>query len=180
MGMAHDPIGAGVEEQSKLVGRGLGAGGAVGGQMRLPRFDVIFRLAAPAVAILVEYARIAAIEVGDDEASVGSVHAGLDAGDDALDAAPARGAVEKLRETSNLSVLRRRLEPRLRVGLEVQYMPAQGRSRRDAEDEVEALGTTPVENLGTTIMAVAAFHEFDISQVAQSPESELTQIPSRA
>src|ERR1022692_3507019 len=59
--------------------------------MRLPGFDVIFGLAAPAVDILIEHARIAGIEIGDDEACVGPLHASFDAGDDALDAAPTRG-----------------------------------------------------------------------------------------
>jgi hypothetical protein len=67
----HDPIGAGVQEQPKLIGRGLCAGRAIRRQMRLPGFDVIFGLTAPAVAILVERARIAAVEIGDDEARVG-------------------------------------------------------------------------------------------------------------
>src|SRR6202795_562324 len=55
-------------------------------------------------------------------------------------------------------------------------MPAQGRSRRDAEDEVEALGATPVENLGTTIMAVAAQQNFGLWPVGadrpQQPSQE--------
>jgi hypothetical protein len=45
-------IGAGVEEQPRLVGRGLAAGGPIRRQMRLPGFDVIFGLSTPAVAIL--------------------------------------------------------------------------------------------------------------------------------
>src|ERR1035437_2032824 len=118
--------------------------------MRLPGFDVIFGLSAPAVAILIERARIAPLEVGDDEACIWSVRPSLDAGDDALDATP------KLRETADFAVLGRRLEARLRLGFEVHYVLAQGRRRRDAEDEVEAIGPTPVENLRTAIMAVAA------------------------
>ena len=51
----HEPVGAGVQEQPELVGRGLGAGGAVGRQMRLPGLDVVFRLAAPAVDICLLY-----------------------------------------------------------------------------------------------------------------------------
>src|ERR1019366_9066905 len=47
--------------------------------------------------------------------------------DDALDATPARGAVEKLRETADFAVLGRRLEARLRLGFEVHYVLAQGR-----------------------------------------------------
>ena len=48
-----------MQEQPELVGRGLGAGGAVGRQMRLPGLDVVFRLAAPSVDILVKYTGVA-------------------------------------------------------------------------------------------------------------------------
>src|SRR5450759_220162 len=135
--------------------------------MRLPGFDVIFGLSAPAVAILIERARIAPLEVGDDEACIWSVRPSLDAGDDALDATPACGAVEKLRETADFAVLGRRLEARLRLGFDVHYVLAQGRRRRDAEDEVEAIGPTPVENLRTAIMAVAAQQNFVLGQLAR-------------
>jgi len=47
-------------------------------------------------------------------------------------------------------------ETRFRIDLEVQCMPAQGRRRRDAEDEVQAIGPTTGENLGTAIVTVAA------------------------
>ena len=57
----HQPVGAGVQEQAQLVGRGPRARGAVCRQMRLPGFDVIFRLAAPAVVILVEPAGSCAV-----------------------------------------------------------------------------------------------------------------------
>src|ERR1019366_9642795 len=99
----HMIQGACVEEQPQLVGRGLGAGGAIRRQMRLPGFDVIFGLSAPAVEILIERARIAPLEVGDDEACIWSVRPSLDAGADALDATPARGAVETLRDTADFA-----------------------------------------------------------------------------
>lgn len=50
----HQPVGAGMQEQPELVGRPSCAGGAVGGEMRLPRLDVVLGNAAPAVDILVE------------------------------------------------------------------------------------------------------------------------------
>ena len=71
---------SGVQEQPQLVGRGFGARGAVRRQMRLPGFDVIFGLATPAVDILIEHARIAGVEIGGDEACVGPVRTGFDAG----------------------------------------------------------------------------------------------------
>jgi hypothetical protein len=38
-------------------------------------------------------------------------------------------------------------------------MPAQGRCRRAAEEEIEPVGATEVENLGREIMAVAAHQD---------------------
>src|SRR6516164_9983024 len=45
----EEPVGTGVKEEAELVGRGLMAGGAVGGEMVLPRLDVVLRLTARAV-----------------------------------------------------------------------------------------------------------------------------------
>jgi hypothetical protein len=42
---------------------------------------VVFGLAAPAIDILVERAGVALLEIGDDEACVGTLRASLDAGD---------------------------------------------------------------------------------------------------
>src|ERR1022692_1748020 len=123
--------------------------------MRLPGLDVIFGLTAPAVDILIEHACIAGVEIGGDEACVGPVRASFDAGDDALDAAPTRGPVKELLEAAGLAV-GRILEARLRAGLEIPDMPAQCRGRRDAQDVIETVGPTPVENLGTAIVTVGA------------------------
>ncbi len=57
---------------------------------------MVFGLAAPAMDILIKNAGVAALQVRDDEAWVEPVRAGLDAGDDLLDAALAFGAVEAL------------------------------------------------------------------------------------
>jgi len=144
----HEPICACVQEQPELVGRGLGARGAVGRQMRLPGLDVVFRLAAPAVDILVKYTGVADLQVGDDEACVGPFRAGLHTGDDPLDAAPAGGPVEELLEAARLAFLRRGLEARLRAGLEALDVPAQRRGRRDAQDIIETIGSTPSRTSG--------------------------------
>src|SRR5450755_4716139 len=87
--------------------------------MRLPGFDVIFRLAAPAITILVEPAGVALHQIGDDEARVGPLRAGLEAGDNALDAAPARGPVVKLFVTARLAILRRGFVAGFHAGLEI-------------------------------------------------------------
>jgi hypothetical protein len=52
---------------------------------------------------------------------------------------------------------------------------AQGRRRRDAEDEVEAIGSTPIENLGTTIMAIAAQQNFGLGPVGAKRPQQSTQ-----
>jgi hypothetical protein len=57
--------------------------------MRLPRLDVIFGLAPPAVDILVKDTGVADLQVRDDEARVRPFRADFDACDDPLDPAPA-------------------------------------------------------------------------------------------
>ena len=113
---------------------------------------MIFGLAAPAVDILIEHARIAGAEIGGDEACVGPVRASFDTGDDAFDAAPTRRPVKELLKAARLPVVRRVLEARLRAGLEIPDMPAQCRGRRDAEDVIEAVGPTPVEDLWACLL----------------------------
>src|SRR6202051_4214228 len=124
--------------------------------MRLPGLDLVFRLTAPAVDILVKDTGVADLHISDDEACGGPVRSDFDAGDDPLDAAPARGPVEELLEAARLALLRRRLEAHLRAGLKALDVAAQCRRRRDAQDVVETVGSTPVENFGTAIMTVAA------------------------
>src|SRR6266511_1359314 len=79
--------------------------------MSFPGLDVVFRLAAPAVELLVQRSATAMAEVGDDEAGIGAVGTGLDAGDDAADPAPAAGGVMELLEAADLARGRRGLRP---------------------------------------------------------------------
>src|ERR1700731_3141936 len=102
--------------------------------MRLPGFDVIFGLAAPAIDILIKDAGVAALQVRDDEACVGPVRASLDAGSDTLDAAPAFGAVEELLEAAHLAILRGGFEARFRGGLRALDRAPQGGGRGNARD----------------------------------------------
>src|SRR5260370_15242783 len=102
----EEPVGTGVKEEAELVGRGLMAGGAVGGEMVLPRLDVVLRLTARAVEPLVERLAAAALEIGDDKASVGSLGAGLDPRDDAFDPAPTAGGIVELRKAPYLAARR--------------------------------------------------------------------------
>src|SRR5690242_7437619 len=69
------------------------AGSAVGGEVVLPCLDVVLGLAAGAVEPLVKVLGPAAFEVGDDKAGVGALGPRFDAGDDALNPAPARGGI---------------------------------------------------------------------------------------
>ena len=144
-----------MQEQPELVGRRLGAGRAVGRQMRLPGLDVVLGRAAPAVDILVERLGLSTGEVGDDEAGVGALIADLDAGDDALDPAPTGGAVEELLEAPDLACCRRRCEARRRAGLQAGDVLAQGRGGRQAEDEVDIVGAAPVNDQRAAVVAVA-------------------------
>src|SRR6266853_91977 len=102
----EEPVGTGVKEEAKLVGRSLMAGGAVGGEMVLPRLDMVFRLTARAVEPLIERLGATALQVGDDKASIGSLGAGLDPRDNALDPAPAAGSIVELRKAPHLAARR--------------------------------------------------------------------------
>ena len=73
--------------------------------MRLPRLDVIFGLASPAVDVLVKDTGVAELQVRDDEARVWPFRADFDARDDPLDAAPARSSVEELLKRRSLPSL---------------------------------------------------------------------------
>src|ERR1700704_2398599 len=143
--------------------------------MRLPRFDVVFSLAAPAVDILVKDTGVARFQIGDDEACVGPFRADFDACDNPLDVAPARGPVEELLEAARLALLRCGLEARLHAGLEALDMPAQCRGRRDAQDIIETVGPTPVENFGTAIMAVATHQDFRFRPVGADRPQQAAQ-----
>src|SRR4051812_25666993 len=145
-----------MEEQPQLVGCGPCARSAVGGEMGLPGFDVIFGLAAPAIELLVEPAGRPFLEIGHDEARVGTLLAHLDASDDTLDAGPAFGAVVKFLEAACLAVVGRGLEAGRGAGFQIADMAAQCRGWRDAQDEVVTARATPVDNLGTAIMTIAA------------------------
>jgi hypothetical protein len=125
-------------------------------EMGLPGFDVIFRAAASAINVLVERLRLAAREISDDEPPIGPFFARFDACNNTFDAAPTCGAVVKLLEPAHLGLLRPGLETAFGARLERFDMTAQGRGRRNAEDEVEAVRPAEVDDLGATIVAVGA------------------------
>ena len=122
----HQPVGAGVEEQAKLVGGGLGAGCAIGGEVGFPGFDVVFSLAPPAIDLFIEPARRALFEIGDDKACVGPLFADFDAGDDTLHAAPTSGAIVEGLEAAGLAITGRGIEACLGAGFQIGDVAAQG------------------------------------------------------
>ena len=103
--------------------------------------------------------------------SRGSVGAGLNARDDALDPAPARGAVVELRVTAHLARMWGGDGARHRAGFQAFDMTAQGRRRRDAKDEVDPVGATPVEDLRAAIVAVGAQQDRRSGQLARIARS---------
>src|SRR5215210_1852875 len=92
-----------MQKQPELVGGCFGAGRAIGSKVRLPGFDVVLRRAASAIDLFIEHTRVSGWQARDDEAGVGPLGPGLDAGDDALNPAPAGGAVVELRVTAHLA-----------------------------------------------------------------------------
>ena len=117
---------------------------------------MIFSAAAPAIDVLVKDLWPAAGEIGDDEPGVGSVFARFDAGNNTFDAAPTCGAVVKLLEAAHFGLLRPGLETAFGARLERFDMAAQGRGRRNAEDEIETVRPAEVDDLGAAIVAVGA------------------------
>src|SRR5215212_5578919 len=115
-----------MQKQPELVGAGLGAGRAIGGKVRLPRLDVVLRRAAPAIVLFIEHTSVSGRQARDDEASICPIGPGLNAGDDALNPAPARGAVVELRVAAHLARLRGGGVARYRASFQALDMPSQG------------------------------------------------------
>src|SRR3954465_8917742 len=112
-----------MQKQPELVRGGLRAGGPIGGKVRLPRFDVVLRRAAPAIDVFIKDTRVSGRQARDDEAGVCSIGPSLNAGDDALDPAPAGGAVVELRGTAHPARLWGGDEARQRAGFQALDMP---------------------------------------------------------
>ncbi len=74
--------------------------------MVLPRLDVVLGLPARTIKPQVKFLGAATFKIGHDEAGVGSLGPGLDAGDDALGPAPAPGGIVELRKAPHLAARR--------------------------------------------------------------------------
>ena len=62
------PVGAPVQHEPHLIGAGLRAGRAVGGEMPLPALDVVFGLSPGRVELFVKVLATSALEIGNDVA----------------------------------------------------------------------------------------------------------------
>src|SRR6202022_5117885 len=112
---------------------------------------------------------------GGDEGVCGPLRASPPTGGDPLDAAPAGGPVEELLEAARLAFLWRGLEARFRAGLEALDVPAQRRGRRDTQDIIETIGSTPVEDFRTAIMAVGAQQYLGVGPVGPDRPQQAAQ-----
>src|SRR5512134_3943856 len=108
---------------------------------------MVFRLAAPEVEILVQRSAVAVAKIGDDEAGIGALVTGLDAGDDAADPAPAAGSVVEFLKAAHLAGAGIGLEAGQGAGLQAGDMPTKRAGRGEAEDVIEGVRFAPVEHL---------------------------------
>ena len=69
-----------------------------------------------------------------------------------------------------------RFEARLGVRLQARDVPAQGRGRRQAEDEVDAVGAAPVNDQRTAIVAVGPDQDAGVRPVASDRPHEPAQV----
>src|SRR5512144_2932852 len=134
--------------------------------MGFPGFYVVFRLSTPAIEFLVQRPAVAVAEVGDDEAGVGAVAAGLDAGDDAADPAPGLGGVMEFLEATDLASARIGLEAGRGAFIEAGGMPAERAGRGEAEDVVETLRLAPIHDFRAGVMAVGTNEDLDRGPMA--------------
>ncbi len=91
-----------MQHQTHLVGGRLRPRCPVRCEMGLPGLDVIFRLAAGGIQLLVQVLAAAALEIGDDVAGVAPIGADLDPGDDTALFRPGPGRIEECLEPAQL------------------------------------------------------------------------------
>src|SRR6202048_2000802 len=130
--------------------------------MVLPCLDVVLGLTTRAVEAL----GAAAFEAGDDEPGIGALVPGLDAGNDALDPAPALRGIVELPEAPHLAAVRRRLEARGGALLQRCDMKAERCVEGQAEDPIHPVLPAPVEHFRGSIMAVGTQQDLDLWPMA--------------
>src|ERR1700757_4338484 len=134
--------------------------------MVLPCLDVVLGLTTRAVEPLVEVLGAAAFEAGDDEPGSGALEPGLDAGDDALDPAPALRGIVELPEAPHLAAPGRRLEARGGALLQRGDMTAECGVGGQAEDPIHPVLPAPVEHFRGRIMALGPQQEIGLWPMA--------------
>src|SRR5947207_7272408 len=151
------------------------AGGAVGGEMVLPRLDVVLRLTARAIDPLIELLGAAALQVGDDKAGIGSLDAGLDPRDDALDAAPAAGGIVELRKAPHLAARRCRREAFSSGFLQRLDMALQRRIGGQPQHPIDPVVSAPVEDFRAGVVRIGAQQDLDPGPMGAQGADEATQ-----
>src|ERR1700739_3858738 len=156
------------------------AGSAIGGEVVLPRLDVVFSLAAGAIEPFVEVLGAAAFQVGDNEAGIGSFRPDFNPRDDALHPAPALGGIVELHETTHLAAVRR--HPGLGWGRLLEAVGGGLLHRRtkagespiwgQAEEPIGPVRPTPVEHFRGRVMAVGAQQDLDLGPMAADGADE--------
>src|SRR5262252_4190685 len=122
------------------------AGSAIGGEVVLPRLDVVLGLAAGAVEPLVKVLGAATFKVGDNKAGVSALGPRFDAGDDALDPAPAPGGIVELDEAAQLAAGRCQLKALSRAFLQCHDMAGESHIGGQTKDPIDPVRPTPVEH----------------------------------
>ena len=176
-----------MDEQPELVGGGLAARGAIGGEVQLVRLDQVFRpvgsadipgdrlkpMAAGAVDRLVQPPR-RTLEVGDDEPAIGALRRGLHAGDDLPRDLPGLGGIAELGVAARLG--RRAGEPSHGGGVgQGRDLTEQSLVAGEAEDVADPVPLQPAQGLGPAVVAVAADQDLDPGPVLTDRADEVAQ-----
>ena len=74
-----------MQHEAHLIGQGLGAGGAIRGEMRLPGLDMVLGLPTGGIDLFVEMLAAPAVQVCHDVAGITPPRTDLDARDHASD-----------------------------------------------------------------------------------------------
>jgi hypothetical protein len=130
---------------------------------------------ARAIDLFIDGARRTDIEAGGDEACVHAVGPSFDAGDDAFNAIPARGAVVEFLEAPELVGTTCGGEARRRALLQRVDMAAQRGRRSDTERIIDAVGAAEAQHFRRTIMAVAAQQDLDPRPMAANARDHAAQ-----
>ncbi len=114
-------------------------------------------------------------QIGDDEAAVGALGTGLDAGDDAaLDLVPAFGGVAEIAVAPNLFSLACEATQSGVFG-ERADLAQQHRIAGEPEDVADTLALAPRHRLGPAVMAVAAHDDLDCRPASADAADDMTQ-----